>query len=77
MSLFWQQLSGDACKKLDSPVSSSVVEADTSAAGGGAANQRKARIKREPVTTNANPTSGGKCTYIHILGERVLSHGCF
>jgi hypothetical protein len=55
-----QQLSGEMCKKLDSPVSSSVVEADTSAAGGGTANQRKARIKREPVTANVNASSAGK-----------------
>jgi hypothetical protein len=59
MSIFSWQLSGDACKKLDSAVSSSVVEADTSASGGGAGNQRKARIKREPATNNTNTTSAG------------------
>lgn len=58
-------------------MSSSVVEADTSAAGGGVANQRKARIKREPVSTNANPTSAGKCMYIYTLAKCVLSHRCF
>ena len=58
-------------------MSSSVVEADTSAAGGGAASQRKARIKREPVPTNANPTSAGKCLYIYTLSKRILSHRCF
>ncbi|KAJ9580705.1 hypothetical protein L9F63_024115, partial [Diploptera punctata] len=55
------ELSGDACKKLESPVSSSVVEADTSATGGSVGNQRKARIKREPVTSNttsSGPDSG-------------------
>lgn len=74
MLLFSQQLSGDACKKLDSPVSSSVVEADTSASGGGTGNQRKARIKREPVTANANPTSAGNFTSLTInaMGGTVL-----
>lgn len=61
----WQRLSGDACKKLDSSVSSSVVEADTSAAGGGPLNQKKARIKREPVAANVNPTSAGKLSVVH------------
>ena len=58
-------------------MSSSVVEADTSAAGGGAANQRKARIKREPVPTNANPTSAGTSMHIYTLAKCVLSHRCF
>nr|CAD7258275.1 unnamed protein product [Timema shepardi] len=45
------ELTRDSCKKLDSPVSSSVAEADTSAPSSG---HRKVRIKREPATTTTS-----------------------
>jgi hypothetical protein len=50
------------------------VEADTSAAGGGAANQRKARIKREPVAANVNPTSAGKLYIVPPLIFMICWH---
>ncbi|XP_021919808.1 transcriptional activator cubitus interruptus isoform X3 [Zootermopsis nevadensis] len=71
-----ERLSGDACKKLDSSVSSSVVEADTSAAGGGPLNQKKARIKREPVAANVNPTSAVAGPVIGGLGSDCSSSKC-
>ncbi|XP_067015349.2 transcriptional activator cubitus interruptus [Anabrus simplex] len=44
------ELTNEACKKLESSVSSSVAEADTSAS------HRKARIKREPTSSSATPS---------------------